>query len=432
MMEKVSFEINGNTLDEYDEYTHVFNRQFKLRNDKKVAYNRNVGQEVAREAVSDAVDGLRVGSVVMDGLQTAKQKQPAWNVWQKLMFWFNEELQVALPSCAIPYGQRYIKINLAAANKLVFRSAAAYKLLKFTQRFYPGVANFPALSNGTYDLTPLVGQPNTEVVKHYQVPVLTNGDILYPSILGADLYVNNIFTHSDIHDIYVQNIGFSLIRVHRIQRQAVNSSALNVQLNQFKFPIEYIYLGIVPNQNKSGATQASDWHRFTKVTHKKTSGSHSHKLKWEGVSTGANGGGPLIDIEVDNGMVSSTDKLNYSVHTPVIDTLSVTAHGMSLYQKLPAQFYNSYVPLVFGEQHVMTPNDEGALMANFALRPGQYAPSGHFNVSRAREFFLDIQSSVIGTPDNNNVTQSGELINCASAINFLMVSDGSAVLRYST
>ena len=26
MMEKVSFEINGNILDEYDEYTHVFNR----------------------------------------------------------------------------------------------------------------------------------------------------------------------------------------------------------------------------------------------------------------------------------------------------------------------------------------------------------------------------------------------------------------------
>lgn len=43
MMEKVSFEINGNVLDEYDDYTHVFERQFKLKKDKKMAYDKNVG-----------------------------------------------------------------------------------------------------------------------------------------------------------------------------------------------------------------------------------------------------------------------------------------------------------------------------------------------------------------------------------------------------
>jgi hypothetical protein len=52
----------------------------------------------------------------------------------------------------------------------------------------------------------------------------------------------------------------------------------------------------------------------------------------------------------------------------------------------------------------MTPSDSGALFVNFCLKPGSYSPSGHFNVSRAREFYLDIGSSVIGYPDASNVT----------------------------
>ncbi len=60
-------------------------------------------------------------------------------------------------------------------------------------------------------------------------------------------------------------------------------------------------------------------------------------------------------------------------------------------------------------------------------------PSGHFNVSRAREFFLDIKSGIIGEPVyGSQQIQQGRLITEASAINFLLVSDGSAVLRYST
>jgi len=68
MFEKTQFEINGNVLDEYDDYTHVFARQFKLKKDKETGYKRSVGQEVAREARTDAVNGVRHGSVVLDGL----------------------------------------------------------------------------------------------------------------------------------------------------------------------------------------------------------------------------------------------------------------------------------------------------------------------------------------------------------------------------
>jgi len=46
MMAKVSFEINGNVLDEYDDYSHVFERLFEIKKDKYEGYCRCVGQEL--------------------------------------------------------------------------------------------------------------------------------------------------------------------------------------------------------------------------------------------------------------------------------------------------------------------------------------------------------------------------------------------------
>ena len=65
-------------------------------------------------------------------------------------------------------------------------------------------------------------------------------------------------------------------------------------------------------------------------------------------------------------------------------------------------------------------------MINFCLYPGTYQPSGHINVSRAREFYLQYDSSYVTSSD------AAELIVNAVAINFLLISDGSATLRYAT
>jgi hypothetical protein len=65
-------------------------------------------------------------------------------------------------------------------------------------------------------------------------------------------------------------------------------------------------------------------------------------------------------------------------------------------------------------------------MINFGFLPGDYQPSGHVNLSRVREFYLNYTSSFISR--NNKV----ELIVLADLINFLLIKDGSAVLRYST
>ena len=73
MVKTVKFEVNGNPLDDYTQWNYVFDRQFKLKADKKIGYFRNVGQELPLEAKSIPIgDGVRYGSQIFNGLQTPK------------------------------------------------------------------------------------------------------------------------------------------------------------------------------------------------------------------------------------------------------------------------------------------------------------------------------------------------------------------------
>lgn len=58
--------------------------------------------------------------------------------------------------------------------------------------------------------------------EYFMDPVLTKGLITYPTVQSMSLYVNNIFTHPAVHDLYIKRIGFYLVRIHRRQKQAMN------------------------------------------------------------------------------------------------------------------------------------------------------------------------------------------------------------------
>lgn len=125
---------------------------------------------------------------------------------------------------------------------------------------------------------------------------------------------------------------------------------------------------------------------------------------------------------------AATCEIKYETCSPTINDLSIQAHGVPLYNQIPATFFNSYIPYNYGGAHIQTPEDCGVYMIPFNLYPGSYQPSGHVNVSRAREFYFVFNSSVVGT----GACPQADLVVVAIAINFLLISDGSAVLRYST
>ena len=102
------------------------------------------------------------------------------------------------------------------------------------------------------------------------------------------------------------------------------------------------------------------------------------------------------------------------------------AHGNTLFAKYSDLFYGSYLPYRYGGDALTTPDDTGALFVNFALFPRSYQPSGHLNISRSRETYVSWTTSYA-----SSLTQC-DLTAVAVAINFLLIADGSAVLRYST
>ena len=363
LFRNVRFEVNSNRLDEYGSDVYNFQYNFAVPPNKKVSWMRNVGQEVPVPAylIQDGlVDEYREVKMIVEGPQTPKVTHPRVELWIPLLFWFNLDPRLAIPSVSIPYGQRFIKIELADAD---------------------------------------------EICRGFDAP-----DFTEPQITVMDLYTNNIFVNPEIHDIFIKRIGFNLIRVHRQENANTIGGSEELRLDRLKFPTETIYFGLRPNINLTGIGNMTDWHRYHFV---------SNQLRQFPVAVPNPGVPPPVSV------LGFADAI-WKRAIPTIDTASLETRGIELYRVTPAQFYNNYIPYTFGGNNITSPDDIGMYMATFNLYPGSYQPSGHVNLSRTREFFLVYTSSVI-TP-----ALAGVMVVIGIAINFLLISDGSAVLRYNT
>lgn len=516
IFETVKFEVNGNILDDYYNYEVNFHREFNIPVNKITGWKRLVGQEEVEHGEVDQPrwknSGVASSSVVsrqkvqfLSGLQTPTgQKSGAVTLFVPLLFWFNQDVRLAIPSVAIPQGSRYLRFKLTESSNMA--------------GLVPRGTGTWASPNGTLDFT------NT--------------------LQNISLYVNNIFVNPEIHNIFIKRVGFSLIRVHRRQTFTTTSSKYELQCQQLKWPIEFIYTGMkMADYNSSTAALRAEhmdkWHVFDQVVPKTRTNagwecskvviaSSSFDIKFDGATTltfnnnandfnvrltltadnketdadlGEVAVGDILQFSSSNSTATASLKLTVAVVTPgsdgatnakltfeestaevaavwgttaitctlasailnvvkyrkssspltstvwtrvpTIANISIKAHGIDLYQKLPYQFYTDYTPFTFGGTNINVPEDRGCHLVNFAVYPGVYQPSGHVNVSRAREFYFLYESDVIGSnavqqgtvsnqPDLNTQTNSGLLYLLASAINFLLISDGGAVLRYST
>lgn len=382
LIKSAAFEVNGNPLDQYTREAMVMHRNFNIQPNKRLAWDRCVGQERPKtgyliQSSGDLPDQHRVVLQATDGAQTPKQSQSGLSLFIPLLFWCCKDPRLAVPSVSIPFGQRYINISLAERREIV---------------------DFITRGDGTRSKT----------------------NVSNPAVESIVLYINNIFVNPEIHNIYIRRIGFTLIRVHRQQIINVNSSTTNSLLQNLKWPIESLFVGLRPihqksqpstgpNADKNVEGPLRDWHKFSSVEEV------SYNLP-----------GVARPDSVDDTKVDGVASGVFLKHNKTLTSLSIEAHGVNLYKDMPSDFFGAYIPYTFGGANINAPEDEGVLMVPFNLYPGTYQPSGHVNVSRAREFYINITSNEVSSD------KPGELIVIASAINFLLISDGSAVLRYST
>ncbi len=129
LLKKVQQEVNGNPLDEYTYHATAAHREYRVAPNKLTAWKRCVGQEEAEQGFvrqkdwagnGGAADAFRVAQNVHTGNQTPSASKTAnLEMFIPLLFWYNKDVRLAVPSVAIPYGQRFINIELASASELV-------------------------------------------------------------------------------------------------------------------------------------------------------------------------------------------------------------------------------------------------------------------------------------------------------------------------
>jgi hypothetical protein len=358
LVQRVRFEVNGNFLDEYDSEVHNFHYAFTVEEGKRTAWKRNVGQEVPQPAYltqNPGVDEYREVKQIVNGPQTPKATHQIVDLWIPLLFWFNADPRLAIPSVSIPYGQRFIRILLASPDLIAQGTPAAI-------------------------FTP-------------------------PVLATTELYINNIFVNPEIHDIFIKRVGFNLIRVHRQQKITINSGTDSIKLDSLKYPTETLYIGARPQINNNSM---EDWDRYHFVT--------NNLITYPTAIPNP--------IPPPANLLAFTDA-HWKTATRVLDTIKLELHAIEIYHETPTEFFNSYLPYTYGNSRIHSPDDIGMYMVTFNLYPGSYQPSGHLNLSRSREFFLTYKSA-IASP-----AVPCDLVIIAIAINFLLVSDGSAVLRYN-
>ena len=450
LVKNVRFDVNGNPLDKYSSDVMNMHQKFFVTPNKNVGWSRAVGQEVpyvgyqsvssvgtATAAYTGRGAGVRQQLSFVDGYQTPKATQPDLDMFIPLLFWFNEDPRLSIPSVSIPYGQRWIYFDFCQANELLQHCGA----------------------------TPSLDDPGANPVT-------------VPDVVTCELYINNIFVNPEIHDIYIKRIGFNLIRTHITQVFNVTKSNDSLLVNNLKWPVETLYLGMRPRDNIStSSTQMLDnWNSYAyKTENGVNTAAMANAYTVSGIPaglTGANINSVWINTSgvaapfVALATYSSWAQLNAALHTanlppialpdpapaftaaniqayananginarasywsaaPTISTIGIQAQGVDLYRDFPAGFYNSYIPYTYGGTYTNTPDDIGVLMVTFNLYPRTYQPSGYLNVSRAREFYINYSSDLVGS-----TVSSADFVVTAVAINFLLVSDGSAVLRYAT
>lgn len=419
LLKDVKFTVNNNILDQYNTEVYNMYEKFFVSPNKKTGYHKLIGQQQAMQASASNVNKgvCQVGEIV-DGNQVGKDDlMGTHHFWIPLLFWFSKDFHLSVPSVSIPFGQRNIDVTLASLKELVYAVPANVykvhktkflhsKLLEQNKRaLYFGNALDAA---GTVNYKSLIGERNPIKVDVTKIQVDDNdydtsvkGEIISNDEIDIDLYINNLFVTPEIHDIFIKRVGFNLIRVHVQQEMSLTAASNELLLSNLKWPIEYLLLGVKPNINRN---DPDNWHRYEVVNRK------THPIRYSGT----------------NG--DSVNMIKYDKHDTLLDSFGIKAHGVSLFDDTyNSKFYNAYLPWKYGKD-LVTPTDDGVYMINFCLYPGDYQPSGHINVSRAREFYF--KYNVKSEYDPSAVPSTLYII--ASAINFLLISDGSAVLRYTT
>lgn len=367
LFERVIYTSDEVVIDDYVRDEVVMFDKFAVGTDRRPGWDRGMGQQELRTGEFFNSNGFTGCIQYKEGLQTLKFLQPSEDLWVPAQFWSCQDASHALLNDLVPNTQRKVAVDLAPLNLII------------QQR----------------------GQ--------------VSGDVEPLSFdrarLDIDLYVNNIFTNPEVHQIFASRVGFSLIRVHRRQQASLSLAQSNVHLSQLKYPAEYLWMGV---RDRANAANFDHWHLFGR-----------RRVRTDATAL-------LQPASIWNSTLSICQLVcrsatETSTLDPIIDSVKLTAHGIDLFPQLPASFFTNYLPQrYFHGTAIVTPRDTSVLHFAFCLYPGQHNPSGYYNLSAGRELYLSYDSG-----SKISIDTPADMFLTISALNFLVRKGDRISLRYS-
>lgn len=361
LIKEVRLVMDGIILDQYGTEEMEMHYRFHVGKDLKAGWKRCVGQEVEREAF-----------LLQDPeKQTVREKKMLCDGYQTPKQ-IHEELDLYVPLL------------------FWFNTDPAFALSNWNITFDKLFIEI--------DLAPL--EDCMSVIQY-----VNDGGLINPvRVSQCELISNHVYVQPEIAEIFRHKTQFSIVRVHKRIERILNKNEDTVRLNDIKHAVESMYIRFRPKANELDENRSELWRRNDIGEYK--------ELKYPSI------------INVSGTTTLAYTSAYYYTNYPAVEYIALTYDNSTIYDAFAGTFYTSYIPLRYGGERLMTPDDEGAYLMTFSLYPGDPQPSGYLNFSKSNENYIHYASSYID--NDHTVTMSI----CATSINFLILSDGSLSLRY--
>lgn len=225
-----------------------------------------------------------------------------------------------------------------------------------------------------------------------------------PQIESCTLYTKHIYMNSDIQDIFISKLGFNLIRIYKRVEKLLLTNNDRISIQELKFPIESLYVLFRPEINETGIDNLQTWNinSIANLTYLKT---------------------PVI-YDVGGIDTLGINNIKFYNEIPIVNSFRFEGNDSATYGTQSVTFYDGYLPLISGSK-IMS-NNNNIYYLPFTFNPQKMQPCGYLNLSKVRELYLEYSSNVI--EDYKPV----KLYIYGTALNFLLITQNSATLKYIT
>lgn len=361
LLKKTSLKYNEEVIDYYTNRELLFHDKLRIPAEIRLSWNTLVGQQNPKVGTYYHTDQRITQNLSFsNGAQNPAPYQEELDLWIPLIFWYNLQIEASIMATSIVSINQCIEFEFEALNKI-----------------------FQAL-NPAGEVIPFTG--NLAVEK-------------------MELYTKNIFLDPEISDLFKNRASTSLIRVHKRGVEELHQSRHSFAINKdFKFPLEYMYLGVQPVGNTDNF---DTWNLFYNriPVEVPIPATIINPTTW-----------PILEL------VSRTATFYNKQYG--LSNLELTADTIPIYKDIQIGMYNRYQPYLLDGVYL---SEADVYILPFSLFTTKFHPTGYLQLSKVKELFLNYESDVISSNNRWRLYIAG------MALNFLIIDNkGNTNLKFAT